>query len=89
VTREIINEIMCNLQLNWQQLAENLNMDIDHLNRTSHVDPIKIKSLKEDNLIVENSNGYKVTDLGRFFVRNISAAFDSLNRDGKVYSSNV
>ncbi len=89
VTREIINEIMCNLRVNWEQIAIQLNLDPEILHSKKYLNSDSLKIFETDKLIEITNEGFSVTETGRFFVRNIASAFDPLNRKGKIYSSNI
>ena len=89
VTREIINEIMCNLRVNWEQIAIQLNLDPEILHSKKFMNSDSLKIFETDKLIEITNKGFSVTETGRFFVRNIASAFDPLDREGKIYSSNI
>jgi len=49
-----------------------------------------LNSFKEDNLLEINDEGIKVTDTGRFFVRNIAMIFDAhLTKKAGLYSKTI
>ncbi len=75
-TGRIIDEIMCNLSLDWPQLAERWGKSPEELKRIIHFEEDRIKSLEDDHLVEYANNQIHVTENGRFFLRNIAAAFD-------------
>jgi oxygen-independent coproporphyrinogen-3 oxidase len=46
--------------------------------------------LEKDNLVKLSTQGIEVTDLGRFFIRNVAAALDPMFKSGaNMYSKSV
>ncbi len=87
IIRHVINEIMCNQYLSWSQAAGKYGITTDALKGTVNYDESFLTGFKEDNLLTFDENEVWVSELGRFFIRNIAAAFDSgLNKSGKTFS---
>jgi oxygen-independent coproporphyrinogen III oxidase len=87
IIRHVINEVMCNQYLSWSQAAGKYGITTDAMKGIVNYDESFLKGLKEDNLLTFDENEVWVSELGRFFIRNIAAAFDSgLNKSGKTFS---
>ena len=90
VLREVINEIMCNRQLPWNQIAERTGMPEEQIREISAITSEKIRQFEQDGLIENSSKKIEVTDKGRFFIRNIAAAFDPLvQQSDKKFSKSI
>jgi oxygen-independent coproporphyrinogen-3 oxidase len=74
--REVITHVMCNKELNWNAIADSLEIEVEELNQQVIPDKNAIKTFEEDGLIKLNDNGFKVTETGALFIRNIAAALD-------------
>lgn len=89
-TREIIESLMCNYKLNWQNIAEKLSVTLDELTGTISCDDQKLKMLSDDGIIMLSDEGIEVTDEGKLFVRNVASAFDfMLKGSNKVFSKPI
>ncbi len=87
IIRQIINEIMCNQYLSWKQVADSFGTTADEIQKIVEFSPNVLESFKADNLLDYNSDEIEITDLGRFFLRNIAALFDSCKGDPNRKSS--
>ncbi|MFO8000556.1 MAG: oxygen-independent coproporphyrinogen III oxidase [Marinilabilia sp.] len=76
VVREVINAIMCNNRLNWEETAERLNKRPGELIALTGFNQEKLKPLADDGLVSYDQNTISVTETGRFLIRNIAALFD-------------
>jgi len=76
VVKEVITEIMCNLTLNWEQLAQKTGIDKNNLKQNIRIDNQAIENFVADNLITYSDSEIRVTNLGAFFIRNIAASLD-------------
>ncbi|MBU1013534.1 MAG: oxygen-independent coproporphyrinogen III oxidase [Bacteroidetes bacterium] len=76
ITREIINELMCNLYLSWQALANRFNKPIEELNNLTKEQNQQLKTFESEGLIIYNKDEIFITETGKFFIRNIAATFD-------------
>jgi oxygen-independent coproporphyrinogen-3 oxidase len=81
--REVINEIMCNNRLNWQNISDRLNTSPDNLKRLTCFDPARLKPLADDGLVSFDDNQILVTQTGRVLIRNVAALFDPKLHTGK------
>lgn len=76
ITREIINELMCNLYLSWQALSDRFNKPVEELNNLTEEQIQQLKTFESEGLITYNKDEIFITETGKFFIRNIAAAFD-------------
>jgi oxygen-independent coproporphyrinogen-3 oxidase len=67
---------MCNNYLNWTTTASRLNKSPEELKHITGFDPDNLKPLAADGLITYTDDTIKVTETGRFLIRNIAALFD-------------
>jgi len=72
--REVIMQIMCNLELNFAQISGRLGLDFaDHFAAELE----SLGDLEADGLLERNAGNLRVTELGRLFIRNIAMRFDA------------
>lgn len=90
IIREVINQIMCNKYINWQNLAKRLHKTPELLKNTVKYNPKILEELQHDELIIFNDNMLKITTQGDRFIRNIAAVFDTeLQTSKHKYSKTV
>lgn len=88
--REVINEIMCNNRLNWQEVASRINSTPEKLKDLTQFSPENLNPLEQDGLVKYNNEEINVTPSGRFLIRNIAAVFDpKLNAGEKRFSKTI
>ncbi|MBT3436577.1 MAG: oxygen-independent coproporphyrinogen III oxidase [Oceanospirillaceae bacterium] len=68
--RQVINQVMCQMSVDFDQLG----IDAGHC-FTNEMDDVK--GLIDDGIVVSYGNGFKVTALGRLFLRNVAMQFDA------------
>ncbi|WP_423127614.1 oxygen-independent coproporphyrinogen III oxidase [Gaoshiqia sp. Z1-71] len=76
IIRQIINEIMCNQYLSWQQVADNFGTTSSEIKQLLNFTNEKLEPFKADHLLEYTDDEVVIHDIGRFFLRNISAVFD-------------
>jgi oxygen-independent coproporphyrinogen-3 oxidase len=71
--KHIINQIMCNLNLDFEELATRFGLDapIDLAPELTSLAPLEALGL-----VILEPSGLQVTEAGRLVVRNVAAAFD-------------
>ena len=90
VIREVINEIMCNGHLNFEELAKRLKMSPDEIKRITAYDPSRFESFEQDGLLNVTNGVIQVSVDGMFVVRNIAMLFDPfLNTQSSHFSKTV
>ncbi|MGY0399068.1 MAG: oxygen-independent coproporphyrinogen III oxidase [Ostreibacterium sp.] len=85
IRRKVITEIMCNMKLDFNAIAEEFSFDAFAYfsNEIKHLQP-----LHDDGLLRLNGNGFIVTEPGRLLIRNIAMIFDIylLKHEAKTFS---
>lgn len=85
--RHVINEIMCNYFISWGAAADRFNLQYGELFNQIRFDEEQLSIFENDGLLISSPQGITVTELGRFFVRNIAASFDpAIGQAGKTFS---
>ena len=80
ITREVIECIMCNNAINWQDMAQRLHVPVDEIKRAIHYNEAELQTLQADGLIAFDADSVEITPDGLPFVRNVAAAFDPMMR---------
>ncbi|MDD3266428.1 MAG: oxygen-independent coproporphyrinogen III oxidase [Burkholderiales bacterium] len=84
--REIIIEIMCQFELNFDEISKKHNIvSQDYFIREIN----ELKDLAKIGLLEMNESGFAVSNKGRFLIRNVAKVFDKYlnqNLDSKRYS---
>ena len=87
--RAVINRIICGLKLDFDWVEQGFGVDP----RTHLADGLKaLGSMAADGLVEIDDSGIRVTNRGRFFLRNLCMPFDSYlgtPSDGPLYSRTV
>ncbi len=76
VVRDVINHIMCNRYMEWDEIAERFSTTREQIKAITGFKPERASDLISDGLLEVADNVIKITDLGRFFIRNIAVLFD-------------
>lgn len=73
IRKQVISEIMCKFSLNWEEVSQSyaINAKEYFMRELS-----KLDELATLGLIKFNDNGFSVTDMGRFLIRNVAMVFD-------------
>ncbi|MFN3247288.1 MAG: coproporphyrinogen III oxidase, partial [Leptonema sp. (in: bacteria)] len=90
IRKEVINQIMCNLYLDFKYIEEKFNIDFhEYFDQELK----NLKSMEEDELISIDSNSIKIEPNGRPLIRNVAMAFDIFLRKNQshrpVYSRTI
>ena len=87
LVRHVINEIMCNYYISWEATANRFNLQQSEIFNLIRYDEEQLSIFSEDGLLISSPAGITVTEMGRFFVRNIAASFDpAIGQAGKTFS---
>ncbi|WP_102408043.1 oxygen-independent coproporphyrinogen III oxidase [Parabacteroides bouchesdurhonensis] len=78
VTREVIEILMCNYRIDWQELSEHLSMPVDTIKQATAYNEAKLSEFANDGIIEYDANHIEITQEGTLFVRNIAASLDKL-----------
>jgi oxygen-independent coproporphyrinogen-3 oxidase len=76
VVREVINEIMCNHYLSWEQIADRFSTSPGEIKALLDFNEEKLDPFRDDHLLEYTDDDLLIYDIGRFFLRNIAAVFD-------------
>ncbi len=87
VRRRVILSLMCLSRLSFQELSQRFGIEHDRYFQSALP---HLSRLTEQGLIRPSADGYEVTALGRFFVRNIALVYDAyLPRMSGTFSRTV
>jgi oxygen-independent coproporphyrinogen-3 oxidase len=84
-TREVITELMCNLNVSFPGIAHSRKITSEELRNSIKIDETVLSNFAEDGLISLTPDSIEVTEKGTFFIRNIAASLDRGYND-KVHS---
>ncbi len=88
--REVITHLMCNKEIDWTEMSENLGITQEKLKNIVQPDEAAFGTFEKDKLINPKANGFDVTEMGSLFIRNIAAALDPDYKEQKQkYSKSV
>ncbi len=76
VVREVIDHIMCNRFLEWDEIAERFSLTRKELKDITGFKEEKAAGLISDGILDVSDDVITITDKGRFFIRNIAVLFD-------------
>ncbi|TAJ14417.1 oxygen-independent coproporphyrinogen III oxidase [Marinilabiliaceae bacterium JC017] len=88
-TRTVINEIMCNKQFHLEDLAQQAGWDKSSFEANWPTEALR--EFQKDGIInIEAPYRFSFTEMGKFFVRNVAALFDPLQKNNdKQYSRSI
>jgi len=90
IVRSVINSIMCNGVLFFDEIASDFSMTSDDIKTAVNYDSTKLAGFEADGLITISEDGIKISDDGRMIARNIAMAFDPDLKQGEtIYSKTV
>lgn len=90
IRKHSINQIMCNNYLDFNEVANEFNIELKDFKRIVDFNPGKFEEFMKDELLEISENKISVNDKGRLIVRNIAMALDpALNTSEMTYSKTV
>lgn len=90
IIKHVINEIMCNYYVSWDETASKFKIPRKNLFDIIAYNQNDLLVFFSDGLLTFTPNEVSVTNLGRFFVRNIAASFDpNLKTTTKKFSKSL
>lgn len=90
VVREVINQLMCNRVVSWQQLTASLQMEALAIQEIIRFKASAFDQLVSDGLVELTPDGIVITSTGRFFIRNVAVLLDPAFTGGALtYSKSV
>lgn len=87
MTREVIETLMCNYQIQWNDVAQRLNISMQELKAATIIHPDTLQAMQQDGIIEMTEHSLKVTHIGKPFVRTVAAALDPLIEPGAKHYS--
>ncbi len=90
ICRTVINEVMCNLYLDFDAVAEEFGVSAEYVKGLTEFSEEKLHSFINDGLLSIDGNIITISKEGAFIVRNIAMCFDpKLKHDRSQYSRTV
>ncbi len=83
VVRDVINEIMCNGVLEYQTICTKYQLSLEDFMQITQFRVENVQQALDDELLLLDNNGLKLTTEGMMIVRNIAVAFDPAYEEGK------
>jgi len=77
--REVITRLICHFRLDFSQIED---LYVKDFNRYFFNEMKEIKSMEADGLLLLDNEKIKVTQMGRYFIRNICSVFDKYFNPG-------
>ena len=78
ITREVIEMLMCNYTIRWEELAQRLSLSVEAIKQATAYDEQRLQEFAQDGLITWDANHICMTSEGKLFVRNVAASLDKL-----------
>lgn len=78
ITKEVINTLMCNYEISWNNLANYLNLSVEQIKGAVNYDENVLNGFMEDGLIIFDSEHITMLPEATPFVRNVAASLDKL-----------
>lgn len=78
IIREVINEIMCNGHLDFEDVAERLGTTAEIIKQKVEYNPYRLQEFIDDKLLTLNNDVINVSTDGMMVVRNVAMVFDPL-----------
>lgn len=78
LTREVIEMLMCNYHIDWNELAATTGKTVAELQAAVHYDTRQLDDMQLDGIISFDATHLTMTTEGSPFVRNVAAALDPL-----------
>lgn len=90
ITKEVITDLMCNFSLNWEQIANRLDISVERLKNNIAYEKSKLTDFENDKLLISKNDDLKITEKGKFFIRNIAATLDpDFKNTENTYSKSI
>lgn len=87
VVSAAISSAMCNLRVNWQDIADTANLTTEEVKKMLNFSTERYRQLQTDGMVEINTEGIEITLKGAFFVRVVAATFDKFfNPKAQGYS---
>ncbi len=87
ITRDAIESLMCNYQLDWSDLADRWQLSVGEVKSATAYDAGRMAQLAADGILTETVDSITITSDGQTFVRNVAAQLDAMISDGEQHYS--
>ena len=88
--QDVITTLMCNLYLSWEAISQKYQISIQEVKNQLRYSTEELKEFGKDGLLTFSDEELTITEQGKFFVRNIAAAFDPMHKENlKQFSLSV
>jgi oxygen-independent coproporphyrinogen-3 oxidase len=74
----VITTLMCNEEIRWQELAEQLQMSVEQIQAMTAYSEERMQRFAEDGLILFDREGIVMREKGSPYVRTVAASLDPL-----------
>jgi len=81
IIRHAINEIMCNLYISWKEAAQLFETTEAEIKAIIAYDEVSLNAFVSDGLLTFTAEEIAITDLGKYFIRNIAASLDPIMKN--------
>uniref|UniRef100_A0AB33JU94 Coproporphyrinogen-III oxidase n=1 Tax=Prevotella sp. GTC17262 TaxID=3236797 RepID=A0AB33JU94_9BACT len=78
LTREVIETLMCNYRINWQEIANHTQTSVEQLKAATAYNEQKLQEFAADGIIRFDESHLEMTDDASPMVRNVAASLDPL-----------
>ncbi len=78
IVRRVIEQLMCNYQINWEEIASYMGLTIHSVKQALHYNEMQLHDMAADGILTITESGLQMTECGHPFVRNVAAALDPL-----------
>lgn len=90
ITREVINDLMCNERLRWDDIAERLHRSRSEVIGATAYDHAKMQEMEADGIIHLTTDGIEMASKGSPFLRYVASTLDRLLLDSdKTFSKPI
>lgn len=83
VRARMISQIMCQMKIDKDDFKQHVELDFDQYFKNEIPG---LRNLVSDGLLRQTRHGFDVTEVGRYFLRNIAMVFDRYNRPNEKFS---
>jgi oxygen-independent coproporphyrinogen-3 oxidase len=81
IIRHVINEVMCNFYVSWNEVAKLFDATPNEIQATIAYNENSLNDFAADGLLTFNAKEIVISDLGKYFIRNIAASLDPIMKN--------
>ncbi len=78
LAREVISQLMCNYEIRWQPLAEELGVSAEELKAATNYNEDALRTFEDDGIITFTNEAIIMQPSANQYVRNVAACLDKL-----------